>query len=118
MVHDIRIVRALSTAEWNTAHLGAAQFQDGLWHALIGIDEFRLPHYPCGAHAKDEARYGCYLGIQIYFGFIRDLRIPPFEKVVWHGESVPEGWVRKFYSRPLWSPEPYVNKAAGGGSLR
>lgn len=100
-----------------TACLAAAQFEDGLWHALMGIDEFRLPDYPCGAHAEDEARYGCYPGIQIYLSFVRGLHIPPFEKLVWRAESDSEAWVREFYSRPIWIPEPYVNKAISGGSI-
>jgi hypothetical protein len=100
-----RKVRGLSTAEWNSACLGVALFEDDLWHALMGVDGFRLSDFPLGAPTEDGAKYACCLGLDIYFSLIKGTHLPPFDQIEWqrHAKAAEAAqWARDFYARPVW----------------
>ena len=95
-------VHALSTAEWSSASMGVALFDDGKWHALMGVDSYRLSDYPMGAPTQDGARFACYVGTDIHLSLVKREKMPPFDQIIWMEHPHPEEWVREFYSRSIW----------------
>jgi hypothetical protein len=71
----------------------------------MGIEDFRLSDYPSGAPSEEGAKYACYIGVSMYFRFMKDMNMPAFEDIEWHAESDPEQWVRGFYATPVWVSE-------------
>jgi hypothetical protein len=107
-----RGVRVLSTGEWKSACLGVALFGDDLWHALMGVDDFRLSDYPFGAPTEDGAKYACCVGIDIYFSLDKGIHLPPFDQIAWQRHPKAPQWVRDFYAKPVWEHDPLFYKGS------
>lgn len=116
------VVEMLSIASVGDCQMGAALIA-GKWHSLIALDRVRLGALVLSLASENEARWACYLALELHTAmkraaadsdntcFSEHQSLPKFEELSWVRSSTPQSWIESYFAKPVW-PEHPINTAS------